>query len=124
MANLLHNNYTQETLALHAGYTYDTQRTLSVPIYQNTAYSFETLEQAAARFGLQELGNIYSRLTNPTYKILGDRLAAVEGGAFGVATASGTAAIFMHLLISHKMVIVLCILIKSMVAHKRLSCIP
>lgn len=97
MANLLHNNYTQETLALHAGYTYDTQRTLSVPIYQNTAYSFETLEQAAARFGLQELGNIYSRLTNPTYKILGDRLAAVEGGAFGVATASGTAAIFYAL---------------------------
>ncbi|WP_300706436.1 MULTISPECIES: O-acetylhomoserine aminocarboxypropyltransferase/cysteine synthase family protein [Helicobacter] len=97
MANLLHNNYTQETLALHAGYTYDTQRTLSVPIYQNTAYSFETLEQAAARFGLQELGNIYSRLTNPTYKILGDRLAAVEGGAFGVAAASGTAAIFYAL---------------------------
>ncbi|MBD5165385.1 aminotransferase class V-fold PLP-dependent enzyme [Helicobacter sp.] len=97
MANLPHHNYTQETLALHAGYTYDKERTLSVPIYQNTAYSFETLEQAAARFGLQELGNIYSRLTNPTYRILGDRLAAVEGGAFGVATASGTAAIFYAL---------------------------
>ncbi len=97
MANLPHKNYTQETLALHAGYTYDKERTLSVPIYQNTAYSFETLEQAAARFGLQELGNIYSRLTNPTYRILGDRLAAVEGGAFGVATASGTAAIFYAL---------------------------
>ncbi|WP_290456887.1 PLP-dependent transferase, partial [Helicobacter rodentium] len=97
MANLPHNNYTQETLALHAGYTYDSQRTLNVPIYQNTAYSFESLEQAAARFGLQELGNIYTRLTNPTYKILGDRLAAVEGGAFGVPTASGTAAIFYAL---------------------------
>ncbi|TLD86586.1 aminotransferase class V-fold PLP-dependent enzyme [Helicobacter sp. MIT 05-5294] len=97
MANLAHNNYTQETLALHAGYTYDSERTLSVPIYQNTAYSFETLEQAAARFGLQELGNIYSRLTNPTFRILGDRLAAVEGGAFGVATASGTSAIFYAL---------------------------
>ncbi|TLD83542.1 aminotransferase class I/II-fold pyridoxal phosphate-dependent enzyme [Helicobacter sp. MIT 11-5569] len=90
-------NYKQETLALHAGYDFDTQRTLSVPIYQNTAYSFESLEQAAARFGLQELGNIYTRLTNPTYKILGDRLAAVEGGAFGVAAASGTAAIFYAL---------------------------
>lgn len=90
-------NYTQETLALHAGYDFDTQRTLNVPIYQNTAYSFENLEQAAARFGLQELGNIYTRLTNPTYKVLGDRLAAVEGGAFGVVTASGTAAIFYAL---------------------------
>ncbi len=90
-------NHTQETLAIHAGYDFDTQRTLSVPIYQNTAYSFENLEQAAARFGLQELGNIYTRLTNPTYKILGDRLAAVEGGAFGVTAASGTAAIFYAL---------------------------
>lgn len=94
MANLTHNNYTQDTLALHAGYTYDTQRTLSVPIYQNTAYSFESLEQAAARFGLKELGNIYTRLTNPTTDVLGRRLAAVEGGAFGVPTASGSAAIF------------------------------
>ena len=94
MANLPNNNYTQDTLALHAGYTYDTQRTLSVPIYQNTAYSFESLEQAAARFGLKELGNIYTRLTNPTTDVLGRRLAAVEGGAFGVPTASGSAAIF------------------------------
>lgn len=90
-------NYKQETLALHAGYTFDTQRTLSVPIYQNTAYSFESLEQAAARFALQELGNIYSRLANPTLNVLGDRLAAIESGAFGVPTASGTAAIFYAL---------------------------
>lgn len=82
------------TLALHAGYEYDGQRTISVPIYQNTAFSFESLAQAAARFGLQELGNIYSRLTNPTVDVLGNRLAALEGGAFGVPTASGTAAIF------------------------------
>lgn len=94
MANLPHTNYAQETLALHAGYTYDTQRTISVPIYQNTAYSFESLQQAAARFGLQELGNIYSRLTNPTTDVLAARLAAVEGGAFGVVTSSGSAAIF------------------------------
>lgn len=94
MANLKHNNYTQDTLALHAGYTYDTQRTMSVPIYQNTAYSFESLEQAAARFGLKELGNIYTRLTNPTTDVLGSRLAAVEGGIFGVPTSSGSAAIF------------------------------
>ncbi len=94
MANLKHTNFSQETLALHAGYNYDTQRTISVPIYQNIAYSFENLQQAAARFSLQELGNIYSRLTNPTVDILGARLAAIEGGAFGVPTASGSAAIF------------------------------
>lgn len=92
MANLTH--FSANTLALHAAYDYDKQRTLSVPIYQNSAYNFESLDQAAARFGLQELGNIYSRLTNPTVEILAQRLAAVEGGAFGVATASGTAAVF------------------------------
>ena len=94
MANLSNNNFTPNTLSLHAGYEYDSQRTLSVPIYQSTAYNFEDLEQAAARFGLQELGNIYSRLTNPTVDTLARRLAAVEGGAFGVATASGSSAIF------------------------------
>lgn len=94
MANLTHNNFTPNTLALHAGYQYDKQRTLSVPIYQSTAYAFENLAQAAARFGLQELGNIYSRLTNPTVDVLGQRVAAVEGGAFGIATASGSSAIF------------------------------
>ncbi|WP_104722569.1 O-acetylhomoserine aminocarboxypropyltransferase/cysteine synthase family protein [Helicobacter mesocricetorum] len=97
MPNLTHNNFSEDTLALHAGYTYDTQRTLSVPIYQNTAYSFENLKQAAARFGLQELGNIYSRLTSPTVDILGARLAAIEGGAFGVPTSSGTSAVFYTL---------------------------
>ncbi|RDU59549.1 O-acetylhomoserine aminocarboxypropyltransferase/cysteine synthase family protein [Helicobacter marmotae] len=97
MANLTHNKFSPDTLALHAGYTYDTQRTMSVPIYQNTAYSFESLQQAAARFGLQELGNIYSRLTNPTVDVLGARLAALEGGAFGVPTASGASAIFYAL---------------------------
>ncbi len=94
MANLPHHNFSQDTLALHAGYTYDTQRTISVPIYQNTAYSFESLAQAAARFGLAELGNIYTRLSNPTTDVLGARLAAIEGGVFGVPTSSGSAAIF------------------------------
>lgn len=97
MANLQHNNFTQNTLALHSGYEYDTQRTLSVPIYQNTAYSFESLEQAGNRFALKELGNIYSRLTNPTVDVLARRLAAVEGGAFSIITASGTAALFYSL---------------------------
>lgn len=94
MAKLKHNNFKQDTLALHAGYDYDTQRTLSVPIYQNSAYSFENLEQARNRFELKELGNIYSRITNPTVEVLAQRLAIVEGGAFGVVTASGTSALF------------------------------
>ncbi|WP_458692859.1 O-acetylhomoserine aminocarboxypropyltransferase/cysteine synthase family protein [Helicobacter monodelphidis] len=89
--------YSQSTLALHAGYEFDTQRTISVPIYQNTAYSFENLQQAKARFGLEELGNIYSRLTNPTVDILQRRLASVEGGAFAVCTSSGSAALFYAL---------------------------
>ena len=97
MANLPNNNFTPNTLSLHAGYDSDSQRTLSVPIYQSTAYSFENANQAAARFGLAELGNIYSRLTNPTVDMLAKRLAAVEGGAFGVATASGSSALFYSL---------------------------
>lgn len=94
MANLKSNNFKQSTLAIHAGYTYDKERTLSVPIYQNTAYNFESLNQAANRFALKELGNIYTRLSNPTSDILGARLAAVEGGAFGTVASSGTAAVF------------------------------
>lgn len=87
-------NFNAETLALHGAYNFDTQRCISVPIYQNTAYNFESLEQAAARFDLKELGNIYSRLSNPTSDILGQRLANVEGGEFGVVVASGMAASF------------------------------
>ena len=90
-------NYLQNTLALHAGYEFDSQRTISVPIYQSTAYSFENLEQAGNRFALKELGNIYTRLTSPTVDILQRRLAAVEGGAFAVCTASGSAAVFYSL---------------------------
>ena len=98
MANLKHNNFTQNTLAIHAGYDYDKERTLSVPLYQSSAYSFESLAQGASRFGLQELGNIYTRLSNPTNDILAKRLAAVEGGVFGVPSASGTSAIFYAIL--------------------------
>ncbi|EHR2412138.1 aminotransferase class I/II-fold pyridoxal phosphate-dependent enzyme, partial [Campylobacter coli] len=75
----------------------DTQRSISVPIYQNTAYNFENLDQAAARFNLQELGNIYSRIGNPTSDVLGQRLANVEGGAFGIPVSSGMAACFYAL---------------------------
>ncbi|HEF6687886.1 TPA: O-acetylhomoserine aminocarboxypropyltransferase/cysteine synthase [Campylobacter jejuni] len=90
-------NFNKETLALHGAYNFDTQRSISVPIYQNTAYNFENLDQAAARFNLQELGNIYSRIGNPTSDVLGQRLANVEGGAFGIPVTSGMAACFYAL---------------------------
>ncbi|PAF49521.1 O-acetylhomoserine aminocarboxypropyltransferase [Helicobacter sp. 12S02232-10] len=87
-------SFHQETLAIHKGYTKDFQQTMSVPIYQTTAYAFENSDQAGARFALQELGNIYSRLTNPTNDVLEKRLASLEGGASGLVTSSGSAAIF------------------------------
>lgn len=90
-------NFNKETLALHGAYNFDTQRSISVPIYQNTAYNFENLDQAAARFNLQELGNIYSRIGNPTSDVLGQRLANVEDGAFGIPVSSGMAACFYAL---------------------------
>lgn len=92
------NTYTPNTLAIHAAYEYEGQRTTSVPLYQSAAYNFESLSVAGNRFALKELGNIYSRLSNPTVDILAARLAEVEGGAFGVASASGTAAIFYAIL--------------------------
>lgn len=94
MANLKHNNFNTGTLALHAGYEYDTKRTLSVPIYQSSAYNFENLQQAQRRFSLEEIGFTYSRLSNPTLDVLAKRLAAVEGGEAAILTASGSAALF------------------------------
>ncbi len=84
-----------ETLALHAGHTVDEQ-TLSraVPIYRTSSYLFKSAEHAANLFSLKELGNIYSRLMNPTQDVLEQRVAALEGGAASLALASGTSAIF------------------------------
>ena len=85
----------KETIALHAGY--DTKQgfgTMSVPIYQSTAYAFRDAEHAADLFALKELGPIYSRLTNPTNDILEARFAELEGGAAAIAVASGAAAVF------------------------------
>ncbi len=85
-----------ETLALHAGYAPDaTTGARAVPIYQTTSYAFDDVEHAAALFNLQQFGNIYSRLTNPTVAVLEERLAALEGGVAGCATASGHAAQFL-----------------------------
>ncbi len=85
---------TQETLALHHGYDKKGFGTMSVPIYQTTAYDFETAEHAANLFALKELGPIYTRLNNPTTDVLEARIAALENGEAAIATASGQAAIF------------------------------
>ncbi len=84
----------KETIAIHHGYEKDTQGTTAVPIYQTTAFAFDSAKQASDRFTLQDLGNIYTRLTNPTTAILEARLAELEGGASALATSSGQAAIF------------------------------
>jgi len=84
----------KETLALHYGYEKDTQKAMSVPLYMTTAYEFDSSTQAANRFALKELGNIYTRLSNPTTDIFQKRFASLEGGVSAVATASGMSAIF------------------------------
>ncbi|MCF6310569.1 MAG: O-acetylhomoserine aminocarboxypropyltransferase/cysteine synthase [Sulfurimonas sp.] len=87
----------KKTIAIHQGYTKDSNMTMAVPIYQSTAYEFESAEQAANRFSLKELGNIYTRLANPTSNVLEERIAQLEGGVAGIATASGQSAIFYSL---------------------------
>ncbi len=82
-----------ETLAVHAGAAPDpTTGARSTPIYQTTSYVFDNADHAAALFNLQQPGFIYSRLTNPTVSVLEERIAALEGGIGGTATASGHAA--------------------------------
>ncbi len=85
-----------ETLALHAGYSPDaTTGARAVPIYQTTSFAFDDVDHAASLFNLQQFGNIYSRLTNPTVSILEERVAALEGGVAACAMASGHAAQFL-----------------------------
>ncbi|WP_288158432.1 O-acetylhomoserine aminocarboxypropyltransferase/cysteine synthase family protein [Faecalibaculum rodentium] len=89
------NNYRFETLQLHVGQEQADPATDSraVPIYQTTSYVFHDSQHAADRFGLADAGNIYGRLTNSTQDVLEKRIAALEGGVAGLATASGAAAI-------------------------------
>jgi O-acetylhomoserine (thiol)-lyase len=82
-----------ETLVLHAGYRRDSAtNAVAVPIYQTTSFQFDDAAQASRLFGLQELGNIYSRIMNPTNAVLEERVAALEGGVAALAVASGQAA--------------------------------
>lgn len=88
-------NYKFETLQLHVGQESPDPATdaRAVPIYQTTSYVFRNSDHAQARFGLADAGNIYGRLTNSTQDVFEQRLAALEGGVAGLATASGAAAI-------------------------------
>ncbi len=82
-----------ETKQVHAGTAPDpTTGARAVPIYQTTSYVFRDTAHAAALFGLEELGNIYTRIMNPTQAVFEDRVAALEGGVGALATASGQAA--------------------------------
>ena len=88
-------NFKFETLQLHVGQESPDPATdaRAVPIYQTTSYVFRNSDHAQARFGLADAGNIYGRLTNSTQDVFEQRLAALEGGVAGLATASGAAAI-------------------------------
>lgn len=93
--NTKNTDYRFETLQIHAGQESPDQTTgaRAVPIYATTAYVFSDSQQAADRFSLSERGNIYTRLMNPTTSVFEERMAALEGGAGALATASGAAAI-------------------------------
>ena len=87
-----------DTLALHAGYTPDGTGARAVPIWQTTSYTFRDTDHAARLFALEEFGNIYTRIMNPTTDVLEQRVAALEGGVAGLAFASGMGAISAALL--------------------------
>lgn len=87
--------YHLETLAIHAGQEIEpTTLARAVPVYRTTAYNFRNSEHGANLFALKELGNIYSRLMNPTNDVLEKRLAELDGGVAGLTLSSGTAAIY------------------------------
>jgi O-acetylhomoserine (thiol)-lyase len=82
-----------ETIVLHSGYRSDpTTTSVTVPIYQTASFQFDSVERAGNLFALNELGNIYSRIMNPTNAVLEERVAALEGGAAALAVGSGQSA--------------------------------
>lgn len=95
MSKDTHQDYHFETDAVHGGQIIDSDTgSRAVPLYRTTAYMFRSSEHAARLFSLEEEGNIYTRIGNPTQEVLEKRLARLEGGAAALALASGTAAIF------------------------------
>lgn len=84
-----------ETIALHTGYQPESQYgSRAVPIYQTTSYAFDSVNEASSLFNVEQGGHIYSRISNPTVAVLEQRLAALEGGAGAICTASGMSALF------------------------------
>lgn len=91
-----HDSYRFETLQVHAGQQPDpVTRSRAVPIYQTTSYVFDSAEHGARLFALEEFGNIYTRLMNPTTDVLERRMAALEGGKAALAVSSGHSAQFI-----------------------------
>ena len=87
-----------DTRALHAGYDPDPPtHARAVPIYQTTSFAFDNSDHAARLFGLQEFGNIYTRIMNPTTAVLEERIASLENGVAALALSSGQAAQFLAL---------------------------
>ena len=83
------------TIALHTGYTPESDHgSRAVPIYQTTSYAFDSVQGASSLFNVEQGGHIYSRISNPTVAVLEQRLAALEGGAGAICTASGMSALF------------------------------
>ncbi|MCK4541721.1 MAG: O-acetylhomoserine aminocarboxypropyltransferase/cysteine synthase [Spirochaetales bacterium] len=98
-ANKTNKSYKLETLAIHAGQVADpTTGARAVPIYQTTSFQFENSQHAADLFALNEFGNVYTRIMNPTNDVLEKRIAALDGGIGALAVASGQAAISCALL--------------------------
>ncbi|MHC5732181.1 MAG: PLP-dependent transferase, partial [Nostoc sp.] len=86
-------SYLFDTAAIHGGHAGDpTTKSRAVPIYQTTSYTFDDAEHAARLFGLQEFGNIYTRIMNPTTDVLEQRITQLEGGVGALAFSSGQAA--------------------------------
>lgn len=95
----MNNNYKFETQCLHAGQQPDPATTArGVPVHRTSSYVFNSTEHAANLFALKELGNIYTRIMNPTQDVLEQRIAALEGGAAALALASGTSAVYYSII--------------------------
>ena len=96
------DTFRPSTLALHGGQVPDpATNARAVPVYQTTSYVFNSAEHAASLFALQEFGNIYTRIMNPTTDVLEKRLAAFDGGVGALAVASGQSAITLAVLEYH-----------------------
>ncbi|MFQ3905437.1 homocysteine synthase [Staphylococcus sp. Mo2-7] len=92
------NSWHLDTLSIHGGQQVDDSKSRAVPIHQTTSYVFDSTDHAQKLFSLQEDGNIYTRIMNPTQNVFEERITALEGGVGALATASGQVAIHLALL--------------------------